>query len=767
MEKKEDKTPARTVKTGRHPRRRTAIFGKVYKILENYQKNLSSSQRKVLLLVKDYHLVSYVKRISVQRSTPDVMLWCIRFLETNVCFYIGLTLFDIEQVDIEYHLARMLKSFVLELHSLNLTVVCTISPPGIHYSKIMDILMESNLRKKRDKQRRENPDIHSAYQRRIYSDVLLYEVAPVGNILHLYDLYELMIYLQETFRRHREIYFLGFDPDNGSLRHHQADWFDVVSMIKSTKYYCRSIPSQPEISAVIFNLSCHFIVKQAQQSGNLKMTPSMNGSIHLLETLCPLAQSIFHLGSVSPSDLEKLYESLLDVRLILSSMVFKEATDLTTSLRELIITHPLRRRPSITSRVPQLPDITIEHPTPSPSSSEDEEVEELEITFFPNVKENTTKEMSYRDTIYTDFVHHMKYEGCRTIPTDKGKSMRSKRTKYVEETFKTITEQFFRNYRLLDSRESKDKSRKRKFPGSKIVIDPLSPKPSSAGNEEEKINKEDILQDKAKVKKALWKKKKIQSKRRPKPSTGYMFPSEEIGSVKSSTSAASISKSSTSTAGSTTALQSLVSAATSSQSSTPVAPASVSRFSGTTDVKPSKFGESNLKPSTSAPFVPQPSTSAAFVPQPSTSAAFVPQPSTSAADERKSYGILYHQRNAVWDKNAFLRLHDHVSSLLRTTQFVRAPLECLSTIKGFLDLADILRTHNISNIETKAFCLEDVDYFFKTYIMQSRHIEVALQYSVLKNEYMTDISLIDRVLHIPEVLPNVEENVEDEDSSSS
>ncbi|XP_030766673.1 uncharacterized protein LOC115890547 [Sitophilus oryzae] len=795
---KKNKTPEPTGRTSPEHTGRLLMTELGYDIMKKYQENLSPSQRKVQLLFKEYRLDSYRRGYFLDQTKQDFILWSIRFLETNACFYLGMTTV-IKELDIleyfETEVVSDLKCFIRDLHSLNLTVVCTLSPPGATYSRVIDILMENSLEQKRVKP---PCQCHYKYDKRIYSDVISYEVSPVGSILHLYDLYDLMISLQETIKDHGDVYYLGYNLDDGKLRPHHADWLDVASMITSTKYRCCFFSTQYKISAVLFNVSCHFILKRIQQSEHLKMTPTMDSSIHLLETLCPLAQSIFHLRSVSPSDLEALYESLEDVRLILSSMVFKKPTDLTTSLKDLNFTPTAQRfpeRPPTTLRVPEIPVISLGKPTPSTPKSE--EVEKPEIKFSPNVKESTTIESTSLDNIYKDFIHHMKHVSGRKVPADKVKSMRSKRIEYVEKTLKTIKEQFSRNYEFVKSILSDNQSGKTKLP-TNVVIDPLSPKPPSPANvemeEEEEINRE-VPQDEAKIKKELWRMKKREKvekqkkfdklsrkqqkeflkeekrKRRPKPSTKHKFPGEEIRSVKSSTSAASISKSSTSTATSTTASQPLVSAASSSQSSTPV-------------VKLSNFGDSDMNLSTSAAFVPQPSTSAAFVPQTSSSAAFVPQPSTSAdfvphpstsaacsstlstpaasasntshnpsisaAEQGKLYRITY-KPNAYRDKHQFCKLHNDI----KCAQFERAPLDCLSTLKGFLALADILRMNNISNTETKVFCMEDLDYYFKFTFKKFVGLNTdALQFTVLRNIHISYISLIDREFHIPIIIPH-------------
>ncbi|VEN63787.1 unnamed protein product [Callosobruchus maculatus] len=181
------------------------IHPTTYVILTEQILTLMPPERNVILVMNEYA----IRDINpTHPDTPDspthVIIFCIRFIAADVCQPIGGLLIYRDENQSAL-LAECLKAYINDLWKLGLYVMATVSPPFETFKKMFSHLVQVE-------------DFDS------YSGALSYSVAPIKEIVHVYDIQFLLVKLQSLLRE-GDIRFEEKCLDD--TRVYRASWSDV------------------------------------------------------------------------------------------------------------------------------------------------------------------------------------------------------------------------------------------------------------------------------------------------------------------------------------------------------------------------------------------------------------------------------------------------------------------------------------------------------------------------------------------------------------
>nr|CAH7768501.1 unnamed protein product [Callosobruchus chinensis] len=181
------------------------IHPSIYVILTEQILTLMPPERNVILAMNEYA----IKDINpTHPDTPDspthVIIFCIRFITADICQPIGgLLIYRDENQSVL--LAECLKAYINDLWKLGLYVMATVSPPFETFKTMLSHIVQVE-------------DFDN------YAGALSYSVAPIKEIVHVYDIQFLLIKLQSLLR-YGDIKFEEKCVDD--TRVYRASWSDV------------------------------------------------------------------------------------------------------------------------------------------------------------------------------------------------------------------------------------------------------------------------------------------------------------------------------------------------------------------------------------------------------------------------------------------------------------------------------------------------------------------------------------------------------------
>nr|CAI5832491.1 unnamed protein product [Callosobruchus analis] len=191
------------------------IHHTTYVILTEQILTLMPSERNIILAMNEYAIRDINPTHPDTTDAPThVIIFSIRLITADVCQPIGGLLIYRDQ-DQSVLLAECLKAYINDLWKLGLYVMATVSPPFETFKKMFSHIVQVE-------------DFDS------YSGALTYSVAPIEEIVHVYDIQFLLIKLQNLLRE-GDVRFEEKCLDD--TRVYRASWSDVKVLSSCSEEY--------------------------------------------------------------------------------------------------------------------------------------------------------------------------------------------------------------------------------------------------------------------------------------------------------------------------------------------------------------------------------------------------------------------------------------------------------------------------------------------------------------------------------------------------
>ncbi|KAG5878638.1 hypothetical protein JTB14_008678 [Gonioctena quinquepunctata] len=306
------------------------IHSTTYIILTEQILTLMPSQRNVILSMNGYALNKInPAHPNTSDSPTHVIIFCIRLIADDIFQPIG-GLMVYEYLDQSFVIAECVKAYINDLWKMGLHVVATVSPAITIFKGIM-------------KQIADIKDFETQ------SSVISYDVGPVKNIIHIYDIQFLLIKLQTLFKDGD----VKFEEDNYFERKvYQASWRDITtvfSLYSEFKLLAEFLVTDEQISRRVHIFTEQIYEYFLEAEGQGVLSSYSRGSAVLLNCV----RTFLRFTELDYVELNKMenendWNSLID---ILRTMSFQKSRFRTcTKDKSSVIVHPLSN-PSVRKKI--------------------------------------------------------------------------------------------------------------------------------------------------------------------------------------------------------------------------------------------------------------------------------------------------------------------------------------------------------------------------------------------------------------------------------